>query len=159
MDDTLIKNINDRVKPGDTLYILGDFSFRGGDPAKYRARINCKQVHLILGNHDPQSKTGVPKADFVKLWTSVNSLLRIMIDKQKIVLCHYAMRVWQGSHRGTWQLYGHSHGNLPDDPHAKSYDVGVDPNGYAPVSLKEIAAIMEKKVFVPIDHHKENVDE
>ena len=36
--------------------------------------------------------------------------------EQDIVLCHYAMRVWQKSHYGAWMLYGHSHGTLPDNP-------------------------------------------
>ena len=36
------------------------------------------------------------------------------LDKpQLVVLCHYAMRVWDRSHYGSWHLYGHSHGNLP----------------------------------------------
>jgi hypothetical protein len=39
---------------------------------------------------------------------------------QPIVLCHYAMRVWNRSHHGAWHLYGHSRGNLPAAPIAQS---------------------------------------
>lgn len=39
MDSAIIDRINQRVATDDTLYHLGDFAFRGGDPAEYRARI------------------------------------------------------------------------------------------------------------------------
>ncbi len=39
---------------------------------------------------------------------------------------HYAQRVWEHSHHGSWHVYGHSHGSLPDDIKSKSIDVGVD---------------------------------
>ena len=47
--------------------------------------------------------------------------------KQGIVLCHYAMRVWNKSHHGNFMLYGHSHGSLADDPNSMSFDVGGNP--------------------------------
>ena len=34
---------------------------------------------------------------------------RIPGTDQSIVLCHYAMAVWDKSHRGNLMLYGHSH--------------------------------------------------
>ena len=52
MDATLLGAINHSVQPGDTLWILGDFSCRGRSPAHYREQINCRDVRLILGNHD-----------------------------------------------------------------------------------------------------------
>ena len=64
------------------------------------------------------------------------------------------MRVWNRAHRGAWHLFGHSHGNLPDDPHALSWDVGVDNNDYAPIHLDELAVIMARKVFRAVDHHR-----
>ena len=43
MNKTIIDNINSVVKPSDTLYFLGDFCHRGGDPKKYRGK------HRLLG--------------------------------------------------------------------------------------------------------------
>jgi calcineurin-like phosphoesterase family protein len=158
MDQALLDNLNRRVGPDDTLYHLGDFSFRGGDPATYREKIACRNVTLILGNHDPRTKDGKPKAKFAALFSDVRDILQIEVEHQgaaqPIVLCHYAMRVWNASHWGAWHLYGHSHGSLPDDPAARSWDVGVDPNAMAPLSVEEIGLIMARKRFVAIDHHR-----
>ena len=157
MDEALIASINTHVAETDTLYHLGDFAFRGNDPAAYRGRIRCRSIVLILGNHDPQTLAGVTKPEFSSLFAGVHSLLRIKpsLDDaaQQIMLCHYAMRVWDKVHHGSWHLFGHSHGTLPDDPGARSWDVGVDANGFKPVSLEAVAAIMTKKHFVPVDAH------
>src|ERR1700751_1321730 len=53
MDDVILKAINDNVKWDDTLYILGDFSFKGNpEVGVYRNRINCQNIFFIKGNHD-----------------------------------------------------------------------------------------------------------
>ncbi len=65
------------------------------------------------------------------LFTSWSSLSEIKVGKQGIVLCHYAMRVWPHHPGGTWQLYGHSHGNLPDDPLSLSMDVEWTPMSFS----------------------------
>ena len=59
---------------------------------------------------------------------------------QVIVLCHYALRVWDRSHHGAWHLYGHSHGNLPSQ--GRSFDVGVDCHGFRPLGLDAVAQKM-----------------
>ena len=66
-------------------------------------------------------------------------------EQQLIVLFHYAMRVWQASHHGTYHIYGHSHGELPDDLNALSFDVGVDCHNYAPINYQDIKNIMKNK--------------
>jgi len=68
---------------------------------------------------------------------------------QRIILLHYAMRVWRGSHRGTWHLYGHSHGQLPDLEDHLSFDAGVDSHNFYPISYEEVKAIMKTKTWVP----------
>jgi hypothetical protein len=68
------------------------------------------------------------------------------------------MRTWNKSHRGSWHLYGHSHGTLPDDPHSMSFDVGVDCHNYRPLSFEQVKAVMSKKLFKPIDHHTDRLD-
>jgi calcineurin-like phosphoesterase family protein len=114
-------------------------------------------VVLILGNHDPVLADGRATPEFAALFAGVHDLLTISVDvdgrAQSVVMCHYAMRVWNQSHRGAWHLYGHSHGSLPDDPNALSWDAGVDVNDYAPLSVSQVAAIMARKTFMPIDHH------
>jgi len=53
------------------------------------------------------------------------------------------LRVWEKSHFNSWQLYGHSHGNLDDI--GKQYDVGVDANNFLPVSFANLKELMEAK--------------
>lgn len=53
MDQKLIENINSTVGEDDILVHLGDWSFGGSDQIwNFRKQINCKNIHLILGNHD-----------------------------------------------------------------------------------------------------------
>jgi len=65
------------------------------------------------------------------------------IEGQTVVALHYAMRTWPQSHYGSWQVFGHSHGNLP--PIGLQWDVGVDNNNFYPVSFDELKIIMEKR--------------
>jgi calcineurin-like phosphoesterase family protein len=55
------------------------------------------------------------------------------------------MRVWHHSGRGVWHLYGHSHGNLADDPASLSIDVGVDSHSFRPWHFDEIRTAMNAK--------------
>lgn len=150
MNEALIANWNACVKPGDVVYHLGDFALArkvsSDRVRRLRERLHGS-IHLVVGNHDSAATVN---AD---CWTWVGDYKRIKIAGQRIVLLHYAMRVWHGQHRGAWHLYGHSHGNLPDDPESKSFDVGVDACDYRPVHFDEVAERMANKTFVPVDHH------
>jgi hypothetical protein len=53
----------------------------------------------------------------------LGELAEIATCGQRIVLGHYALRVWNQSSRGAWQLYGHSHGKLPEITSSPSMDV------------------------------------
>ena len=142
MDETLLDNINANVRPDDTLYHLGDFSMRGRDAETIRSRIRCKNLVLVVGNHDPRRGDGTAKPQFAELFSAVYTLARIKVEidrrSQLIVLCHYGMRVWDRSHYGAWHLYGHSHGTLPPIPGAM--DVGVDCHDFRPIDIHEVAA-------------------
>lgn len=156
MDETLLDNINQMVDQKDELFILGDFTLkRGAERVKaYRDAIKCPRVHIVLGNHDTSAQR-VYEANF----TTVSDLTSIRLVEEpntKAVLCHYAMRTWNNIGHGAWQLYGHSHGTLPPRPGYKSLDVGVDCWGYAPISEKRLAAIMDgiTPVYGQGDHHE-----
>ncbi len=144
MDEMLIKYWNETVELSDTVYHVGDFAF-DSHPEKYLSRLNGTK-HLIKGNHDrqPSIKQG---------WASINDYREIRVEGQIIILLHYAMRVWNKSHKGSWMFYGHSHGTLSDDHNALSIDVGADNHNYRPISFNEVKRIMTKKTFKPIDHH------
>jgi calcineurin-like phosphoesterase family protein len=180
-DEILIKNINDTVGLYDTLYHLGDWSFGGIDNVwKFRQRINCKNIHLILGNHDHHIKKNreveLPDYGLVKLqllFSSVSKLDTITYNKKLIVMCHYSLRVWEDSHKGSIMLFGHSHGTLNqkhnfDDPtwfgdqyyikNSRTMDVGIDTHPeFRPYHINEIMEKMLKKpVLLGIDHHNSN---
>jgi len=142
MDESLIANWNECVKPGDTVYHLGDFCL-GNDPLRVFRRLNGNK-HLCLGNHD-KPKT-VAKAPFA--WIKDTYLLKIG-KEIRIWLSHYAHRRWPHSHHGAIHLYGHSHSRLPD--YGRSTDVGVDAWNYKPVHLDTILKMMEKRERT--DHH------
>ena len=151
MDNTIITRCNERVGPDDIMFYLGDFCFydRRRDRCRYeelaehyRNRINCKNIYYVHGNHDKKLR-GLDA--FRRLWRGTYDLLDVEVDGQKIILCHYAMRVWDRSHHGSYSLYGHSHGDLPDDPKLLSFDCGVDCFNYYPVSFSEVNEIMAKK--------------
>jgi calcineurin-like phosphoesterase family protein len=158
MNEKIIENYNAIVAPDDHLYFLGDFSFCSpGLTIEFLKRLHGKKF-MIQGNHD-KALTKEEVRPYIE-WLKDYHKLSIQ-DKdaargvQDIVLMHYAMRVWDKSHWGAWQLYGHSHGSLPDDPNALAIDVGVDCHNFKPITYDEIKVIMSKKKFVPVDHHKE----
>jgi len=145
MDETIITNWNNKVKMCDTVYHLGDFCFmnKREDILKLsRERLNG-HIILIEGNHD--GNIGSP-GNFG--FSSKHQRLEVKIEGCHITLSHYAMRTWPKSHYDSWCLYGHSHGCLPGE--GKSMDVGVDANGFAPLSFEEVKAIMEKLSLIHI---------
>ena len=132
MNDTIIKNINDTVGENDILYINGDFAITNSKNWKtLRQRIKCKNVHLILGNHDPISellenkliitdKENAIGFHIADLFSSVQHVKDIKVqipgtnEHQRIFLSHYSHRTWESAHHGKWMLYGHSHGSLEE---------------------------------------------
>jgi calcineurin-like phosphoesterase family protein len=126
MNDALVDGINKVVAPDDVLYHLGDFNFGGiKNLFEFRGRIKCETIHWLLGNHDLNH--GEVKLDdrIRSLFASVQHYKEIVVGGKEIVLCHYAMRVWNRQGKGAWHLYGHSHGTLPQLRNF-SMDVGVD---------------------------------
>jgi calcineurin-like phosphoesterase family protein len=137
MNETIINNINEIVEPNDVLFHLGDVAFGKNAVIEFRNRINCKTIHLILGNHDKE----IDKQQSLKsLFSGVYRLLDVKIDDQDIVLCHYAMRTFKKSHHGAIHLYGHSHGQIENTD--KSMDVGLDNNKFYPFAYSEILELL-----------------
>jgi calcineurin-like phosphoesterase family protein len=135
MDAHMIARWNEVVAPGDNVWYVGDFAHRC-ELRRKRAifsQLNGS-LHLVPGNHDDKDTLSLA-------WASIGQIREITVDGQRLVLCHYAMRVWPGVHRGSWHLYGHSPGTLPGN--ARCCDVGVDVWQFQPVSLPTIRTALE----------------
>lgn len=139
MDDTLINNINEVVGEDDTLYILGDFTAfvkNINQAIDYRNRINCKNIHLLYGNHDHNY-------DEEYCFSSTQIYKKLNIDGARLILFHYPIIDWDLKYHGSYHLHGHQHNkkeyNLYNVRRNECiFDVGVDANDFKPVSLDYI---------------------
>lgn len=147
MDSVLISNWNRKVNKNDEVYILGDFTMEGADAAhRYFSALNGKK-YLIRGNHDKFAEHFSAYADDV-IWIKDYHVLRY--QRMKYILFHYPILEWESYGKGSIHLYGHIHNNVKSIERAKAlgynaYNVGVDVNGYEPVSAVEILKIIEKQ--------------
>lgn len=145
MDEALLGAINEHVAEGDELWILGDATCRipKEKAEELLRRIRCRRVHLVRGNHDRDwSGSGV--------FASFQDYEELKAEGRKLALFHYPIAEWNGFFHD-WSL--HLHGHIHSGPEynegnrakgLRAFDVGVDANGYAPVSLEEILAFFEE---------------
>jgi calcineurin-like phosphoesterase family protein len=158
MNEELISRWNKKVPANGRVFILGDVGFMDQHSLRdILFRLNG-ELHLVYGNHDKIIRN---QKMLQERFSSLSELTEIKVksggEKLTFVLCHYAMRVWSGAHRGNMHLYGHSHGSMPDDPSSLSMDVGIDTTSdYTPYSLDQILVCMYKKSYRPVDHHGTN---
>lgn len=153
MDHTIISNYNKTVSPEDDFYFLGDFCFDRKLTEVYLQQLKGN-LFFIRGNHD--------KHDTIKLYQKYGTYLgeqkKIRVGEKEIILNHYSMEVWDKSHHGSYHLFGHSHGSLPENKHARKFDVGCMLFNYTPIEFEQVRAIMSKKEWKPVDHHTGNRD-
>lgn len=151
MDQTLIKNWN-AVVPEDGIVVhCGDFMLPHNEDIKeYNKYLN--QLHgrvlLLRGNHDRASLDWVSD----KL-IAVRDQAMIVVDGVKIFAQHYPCAAFNGD----YHVYGHIHtladgtcygidGDVTKMMRKNTYDVGVDQNGYTPVSYWQLCDIFRKKM-------------
>ena len=151
MDQTLIKNWN-AVVPEDGIVVhCGDFMLPHNEDIKeynkYLNQLNGR-VLLLRGNHDLASLDWVSD----KL-IAVRDQAMIVVDGVKIFAQHYPCAAFNGD----YHVYGHIHtladgscygidGDVTKVMRKNTYDVGVDQNGYTPVSYWQLCDIFRKKM-------------
>lgn len=147
MNDALVDAINERVAPTDTLYHLGDFSFKMTVDAarELRGRIRCRDIRWVPGNHDKDWSQSAVAGTFV-VEPAISTLK--LDGGRKVVMCHYPIMDWPGLGHGSIHLHGHIHAPRAYNEWNRGmrllrYDVGVDANDYAPVSLDEVLAFFD----------------
>lgn len=171
MNDRLVYELNAAVGPDDILVHLGDWSFGGIESiSEFRNRLNCKTIHLFLGNHDHHIANN--KENVRDLFASVNKLETIELrvpqgketKKYTFECCHFPIASWDGLGKGYQHLHGHVHlpGHLKIHQ-GRAMDVGVDGNNYKPYSLNEILKALEGRpkmhLSLPKDHHTDDSNE
>jgi len=162
MNESILNGINWNVGQDDILICLGDWSFGGFEYIEeFRNRIVCKNVHLVLGNHDHHIERN--KGNIQKLFTSVSHYETLVINKKTFRLFHYPIQSWNGMNSGDIHLHGHVH--LPPNRkfgQGKKMDVGMDGHPeFRPYNImREILPIMDKRDVrsdMPNDHHVERI--
>jgi len=140
MNKVIIRNHNQRVKPGDTVFHIGDFCFRNspggkrgeGDILKsidYEKQLNGKII-FIKGNHDKNNST-----------RTIIENIKIKYGGKEINLVHSPKHF---DYRYGLNFVGHIHGNWKCKRvyyQKKCIDlinVGVDVWNFRPVSFEEI---------------------
>lgn len=155
MNEKLIEAWNSKIKKGDRVYHLGDFSF--GNKTKIEEtldRLNG-QIHMIRGNHDGQLDS------LAHRFASYSPYRELKIPgyagHRRVILFHFPIESWHGVGRGQFHLHGHTHNNLATIPNARRKDVGVDTrDDWGPYSWEEIQAELEgiQDYWTPSDHHQ-----
>jgi calcineurin-like phosphoesterase family protein len=161
MNQALVNNWNSVIRDEDKVFILGDLAMGGPNQAERVARYLDRmrgEKYLIPGNHDSYV-LNPPVSDYLNI---LPPLFEIKVsdpdapkNRQYIVMCHYAMKVWNRSHHGAWHLYGHSHHTMPPDYNIKAIDVGIDGKGYdyRPLSYDQVKNLMSMHGQERVDHH------
>lgn len=162
MHQHFLQEWNSLITNGDTTYILGDMSLRGKNDELIAlvAQLKGKKI-LIKGNHDDLSDYRYKQlfheiCDYKEVTDCIGG------TAYKLVLSHYPILMWNGQHKGTILLYGHTHTSAedsyfqkclaemnnseewqfrrPQEPVFRAYNVGcmMPYINYKPRTLKEI---------------------
>lgn len=162
MNETIIKNWNERVRGNDTVYILGDMFFRCADPEAILKRLHGRK-HLLVGNHDG---SWIHRVDTGKYFKSVSHMLETSDGAHAITLCHYPMLTWNHQ-RKSYMIHGHIHNNTDFDFYplitrrGNILNAGVDMNGFKPVTFEELLennrAFIEKYLDCRLAEHENEI--
>lgn len=149
MNEALIRSINSTVQADDELYLLGDLCLGVDifDNKTLLGRINCRNIHIILGNHDTNNRIKM----YESLWNVVEIAYggRINIGKYTFMLSHFPMNTtnyddvkarWMRVHH----LYGHTHSkDIFENARNGGLNVSVDASDH-PLSENEIISLVKE---------------
>jgi calcineurin-like phosphoesterase family protein len=150
MNEAMIDRHNAKVpdKPSYLTIHVGDWFWHTlslGEALTILGRLHGRHA-FIFGNHDEliekYRSVFTDQLVWIKGENKDSGTHRLHFNNNELTLCHYAMRVWNKSHKGSWMCFGHSHNELPVV--GKSFDIGVDGHNFEPWSLEEIESAMSR---------------
>ena len=133
MNQVLLNNWNNTVKPDDDIYFLGDLAFgRGARPATYWLNQLNGNIQFVAGNHDRNIPNPIKDAKLTK-----NGIDFLLVHDPKDV-----PKDWKG-----WVIHGDKHNNdLKKYPfingEKRRINVSAEVVKYRPVSLDEIVSLI-----------------
>ena len=147
MDEALVSEWNSVVRPEDSVFHLGDLSFKSSPQV---AEL-FKQLNgwiRVLGNpwhHDARWQKISEFRGTILPPLVVLEGNKLGIQAPCIVLCHYPFAEWDRKRYGSYHLHGHCHNGYSGN--GLIMDVGVDHAaslglGYRPFSLDEVLTFM-----------------
>ena len=136
MDEVLINNWNQKVKPEDTIYHLGDVTFN----KKARSREIIQSLNgvkiCIHGNHDGSHRS-MESLGFAACMESCY----LILGGHHCFLNHEPFPVVAPD---CWQLHGHVHSKWKVKGLERRICLSVENWQYAPINAKELIGIMDK---------------
>lgn len=164
MNDAMVNNINSIIMQDDILIHLGDWSFGGFESIReFYDRLVCKNIHLILGNHDQHIVKN--KEDIRELFLSVEKENdQYKYERIYFHLHHYPIMSWRDMKQGTIHLHGHTHFSGDNRfGKGKKMDIGIDGHPeFKPYNLVEVIKLMEARPIISeyetvLDHHMDKI--
>jgi calcineurin-like phosphoesterase family protein len=154
MNAKLIENWNNRVKPNDIIFILGDIAFGGAGVFEEIVPKLNGQKYLVLGNHDYKNV----RERYREWFVDVAPKMFISIDGQPIILNHEPLLCFGGQmNNRTWHFFGHVHTSKTESQGSdyklvrtmctpSMYDVGADFNDFTPIKWQEVRDIVLRQI-------------
>jgi calcineurin-like phosphoesterase family protein len=169
--DYIISTLNEKVKPEDKLFFIGDFCLNTKESQfeGYLSRINCQNIYMLWGNHNNPVESVYRREVFAKYGEDIKvtpfryknviflgDYQELLLDGQILIMMHYPLSVWNFMKEGAFMLCGHSHYSFPatraDAKEGLILDIGWDGN-LGPYSFDDIKSVMSKKKIKEVDHH------
>ena len=136
MNQAIVDNWNDIVKPNDQVFVLGDFCLGNKKAIIEMGQMLNGHKNLILGNHDRGSMNAYREAGFES------------ISKYPILLHDYFLLSHAPLHTTPDGLYANIFAHVHDDPKyltvsQRSYCVSAERIDYTPVDFDYVCYAME----------------
>lgn len=138
MNEAIIKNFNSLINEEDDLWILGDLMLMDNNKGiEYINKLNGK-LHIILGNHDGDSRIAIYKQ--IEKIQDIQYAHLLKYKKYQFYLSHYPtlMGNYDLQMSKTWCLHGHTHSTDKFGECDKNYNIALDAHDCFPIEIENI---------------------
>lgn len=148
--EAIVRNWNSIVKPGDDVWHLGDVMLSKHNETQALEWVNSLNgnIHLILGNHDTDSRISILK-DACPNIVSYDYAYRMKVSGVNMFLSHFPALTSNEGHghniyNSIISVHGHTHQKDTFVDNICMYHAGMDSHGCFPVNIDEIVSDIKK---------------